>query len=57
MAVKGPFKNKTNAKEYAKEARTKGYGAIIYQRINNKWYVSVFRNITKKIVTKQRKRR
>ena len=57
MVVHGSFKSKKHAEEYAKEARKKGYAAITYQKANNKWYVSVFRAITKKIVTKRKKRR
>ena len=57
MVVHGSFKSKKHAEEYAKEARKKGYAAITYKKANNKWYVSVFRAITKKIVTKRKKRR
>lgn len=43
MAVHGPFKNKNNAKEFAKKQRKKGFSAVPYKKTNLKWYVSVFR--------------
>jgi len=57
MAVHGAFKSKKHAEEYAKEARKKGYAAIPYKKANLKWYVSVFRNTSKKLTYKQKKRK
>jgi len=57
MVVHGAFKSKKHAEEYAKEARKKGYAAMTYQKANNKWYVSVFRNVTKKVTTKQKRKK
>jgi len=38
----GPFKNKTNAKEYATKARKKGFTAVVY-KTEKGWKVSVTR--------------
>jgi len=43
MAKHGPFKSKTNAKEYATKARKKGYNASLY-KTDKGWCVSVTRS-------------
>ena len=41
MAGHGGFKNKTNAKEYAKSKRKKGFNCTLYPMKKGKWGVSV----------------